>query len=345
MRPAVLGIVATLLAAALYLPSLQYGWVWDDGLLVSSQGAGGVGAEGFRPVASLLYRIEWAIGYGTPILSHLTNVALHALATWLFFTLALHLGAGAWIAFAAASLFAAHPVHAEAVAYVSGRPDLLATVFVLASLLLARTRTLCSPEGCRSSTIWFAYLALAAALLCEEVAVVTPLLLIAIDRSGPEPIPWKQRRTHYAGFFAITLVYLLVRFTAAGVGAPPGTAHDVSGVAAAARAWAPLLNFFELLAAMAVPYPLHTMRTLTAAEAASWGVRLAPFAALAVIALFTWIRRRDPLARVGAAFLLLPMIPAIPLAPFVGSFGEDRAAYLPSVGFCLLAASLFAWGV
>ncbi|HET9251957.1 MAG TPA: tetratricopeptide repeat protein, partial [Candidatus Eisenbacteria bacterium] len=27
------------------------------------------------------------------------------------------------------------------------------------------------------------------------------------------------------------------------------------------------------------------------------------------------------------------------------SFGEDRAAYRPSVGFCLLAASLFTWGV
>ena len=339
-----LGLIAAILAIGLYVPSLQYGWVWDDGLLVSSQGVGGVGAEGFRPFASLLYRIEWAIGYGTPIFSHLTNVALHALATFLFFTLALHVGAGAWIAFAAAAIFAAHPVHVEAVAYVSGRPDLLATTLVLASLLLARTRTLCSPEGCRSWTIWFAYLALAAALLSEEVAIVTPFLLIALDRWGPEPIPWKQRRTHYAGFFAITLVYLLVRFTTGGAGAPFGGAHDMSGVAPAARAWAPLANAFELLRAIVVPYPLHTMRTLTAEEAASWAIRLTLFAALASIALFVWVRRRDPLARVGAAFLLLPLIPAIPLPPFVGSFAEDRAAYLPSVGFCLLAGSLLTWG-
>ena len=345
MRPAVLGLSAVIVAVALYLPSLQYGWVWDDALLVSSQGAAGVGAEGFRPVASLLYRMEWAIGYGTPIFSHLTNVALHALATWLFFLLALHVGAGAWITFAAAALFAAHPVHVEAVAYVSARPDLLATVLVLASLLLARTRTLRSPEGSGSRTIWFAYLALAGALLSEEVAIVTPFLLMALDRWGPEPIPWKQRRIHVAGFFAITLVYLLVRFTMGAAGTSTGTAHDVIGVNLAARPWAPLLNFFELLAAMVVPSSLHTMRTLTAAEAASWGVRLAPFAALAVLALFVWIRKHDPLARVGVAFLLLPMIPAIPLPPFVGSFAEDRAAYLPSVGLCLLAASLFTWGM
>ena len=343
--PGLLGLIAALFAAVLYIPALQYGWVWDDSILVASRGAGGAGAEGFRPLASLLYRLEWAIGYGTPVFSHLASVTLHALATWLFFTLALHLGAGVWIAFAAAAIFAAHPIHVEAVAYVSGRPDLLATVLVLASLLLARTRELCSPEGCRSWKIWFAYAALVGALLSDEVAIVTPLLLIAMDRWGPDPVPFRQRRTHVAGFFAFTVVYLLVRFTVAGGGAPvAGSTHDVSGIEPAARAWAPLANFFELLRAMVVPYPLHTMRTLTATEAASWAVRLAPFAALAVLALFVGARRRDPLARVGAAFLLLPMIPAIPLPPFVGSFAEDRAAYLPSVGFCLLAGSLLTWG-
>src|SRR6185503_4080065 len=112
----------------------------------------------------------------------------------------------------------------------------------------------------------------------------------------------------------------------------------------AVRGWAPLMNFFTLLAAMVVPYPLHLMRTLTAADAATWAARLAPFAALVTIAVFVGARRRDPLARVGAAFLLLPMIPAIPLPPFVGSFAEDRAAYLPSVGFCLLVGSLLTWG-
>jgi tetratricopeptide (TPR) repeat protein len=346
LSPGVLGLIAALFAAVVYIPTLQYGWVWDDSFLVASHGAGGVGAEGFRPLASLLYRLEWAVGYGTPVFSHLMSVTLHALATWLLFTLALHLGAGAWIAFAAAAIFAAHPIHAEAVAYVSGRPDLLATVLVLASLLLARTRELCSPDGCRSWKIWFAYAALVGALLSDEVAIVTPLLLIALDRWGPEPVPFRTRRVHYAGFFAFVLVYLFVRFAAAGASAPvAGSTHDVSGIEPAARAWAPFLNFFELVAAMVVPYPLHTMRTLTAAEAASWAVRLAPFATLLVIAVFVAARRRDPLARVGAAFLLLPMIPAIPLPPFVGSFAEDRAAYLPSVGFCLLVGSLLTWGV
>src|SRR5947207_649160 len=83
-------------------------------------------------------------------------------------------GARRGIAFVAALLFAAPPVHVEAVAYISGLPDLLATVFVLTALLLARSAELCTPEGCRSWKIWPAYAAMVAAVLSDEVAIVTP---------------------------------------------------------------------------------------------------------------------------------------------------------------------------
>jgi uncharacterized membrane protein len=159
---------------ALYLPALDYGWVWDDQFLVTSRAMGGVGAIGFRPLASLLYRMDWAIGYSAPMMFHLTGILLHGLATWLFFRLARTVGLKPGIAFMASLLFAAHPVHVEAVAYISGRPALLATVFSLLALLLARSPELCRPEGCRSWKIWPAYAAMAAALLCEETALVTP---------------------------------------------------------------------------------------------------------------------------------------------------------------------------
>jgi len=67
LSPNVLGILCVFAAIALYLPSLPYGWVWDDRLLVLSKGAGGVGAEGFRLLTSALFRLEWALGYGTPL--------------------------------------------------------------------------------------------------------------------------------------------------------------------------------------------------------------------------------------------------------------------------------------
>ncbi len=344
LSPTALGLLPAFVAVALYLPVLPYGWVWDDQFLVRSHGAGGVGAEGFRLLASFFYRAEWAMGFGTPLIAHLTGIALHGIATWLFFRLAVHVGAGPRIAFASALLFAAHPVHVEAVAYVSGRPDLLATVFALAALLLARTSELCSPEGCRSWKIYPAYAAMLAAVLSDEVAIVTPLILVGLDRWGPVRIPWRRRLTHYSGFFAIALVYLLVRYTAGGGAMPvPGTAHASSGIDDAARSWAAPMALFEYLKMLVIPHPLNALRSLRAEDVASWSAHIAPFAALVVLALVVAWRRSDALARSGALLLLLPLIPALPLPFFLGSFAEERAAYFASVGFCLLVGSVYAW--
>ncbi|HEY6221491.1 MAG TPA: tetratricopeptide repeat protein [Candidatus Eisenbacteria bacterium] len=344
LSPNVLGILCAFAAVALYLPALPYGWVWDDRLLVTSSGAGGVGAEGFRLLTSLLFRLEWALGYGSPLFAHMISIFLHGLATWLFFRIALHVGARPWTALAATLLFAAHPVHVEAVAYISGLPDLLATVFVLTALLLARSAELCRPEGCRSWKIWPAYAAMVAAVLSDEVAIVAPLLLVGLDRWGPVRVPWRQRLTHYSGFFAIVLVYLLVRYVSGGGPTPtPGSADAVSGIDAAARGWAVPMAFLEYLKMLVYPHPLNALRTLHSAEVASWTSRLAPFAALAGLALIVAWRRRDPVARAGALLLLLPLLPALPLPPFIGSFAVERGAYLASVGFCLIVASIYAW--
>lgn len=344
LSPTALGLLPAFVAVALYLPVLPYGWVWDDQFLVTSHGAGGAGAEGFRLLASLLYRVEWAMGFGTPLIAHLSGIVLHGIATWLFFRLAVQVGAGPGIALASALLFAAHPVHVEAVAYVSGRPELLATVFALTALLLARTAELCSPEGCRSWKIYPAYAAMLAAVLSDEVAIVTPLVLVGLDRWGPVRVPWRRRLTHYSGFFAIVLVYLLVRYTAGGGATPaPGTAHASSGIDDAARFWAAPMALLEYLKMLVLPYPLNALRSLRAVDVASWSARLAPFVALAALALVVVWRRRDPLARAGALLLLLPLFPALPLPFFVGSFAEERAAYFASVGLCLLVGSVYAW--
>jgi len=342
---AALGLLPAFLAVALYLPALSHGWVWDDSLLVAGHGAGGVGAEGFRLLASLLYRLEWTLGFGTPLVAHLFSVLLHGIATWLFFRLAVQVGAKIWIAFASALLFAAHPVHVEAVGYISGRPDLLATVFAVTAILLARTAELCSPEGCRSWKIWPAYVALAAAVLSDEVAIVTPLILVALDRWGPTRVPWRRRLTHYSGFFAVVLVYLLVRYTTGGgAAAASGTAQAASGVDPAARAWAIPMALLEYLKMLAWPHPLNALRTLHAADVASWSARLAPVAATLALTLFVAWRAKDPVARSGAVLTILPLLPALPLSFLVGSYAEERAAYFASVGFCLLAGSLYAWG-
>ena len=96
------------------------------------------GSTLYRPLSSLGFALQWAIGSGSPLVFHITNLMLYlagCLAVFWFLTLLLPLRA-AWIA---AALFAAHPVHVEAVANCVGQGELWVALFaVLAAGLFVR---------------------------------------------------------------------------------------------------------------------------------------------------------------------------------------------------------------
>src|SRR2546423_985380 len=72
---------------------------------------------------------------------HLTNVALHVLVTYMVYRLALRINLDRFSACVAALLFGLHPVHVEAVAWVSGGTEpLLAALFVPTFLCYLKAR-------------------------------------------------------------------------------------------------------------------------------------------------------------------------------------------------------------
>ena len=80
--------------------------------------------------------VDQALYGETPAGYHATNFALHILTTWLVFGLGLAFGLPRRVALAAAVLFAVHPVHGEAVAWISGRFDVLCAASYLLALWL-----------------------------------------------------------------------------------------------------------------------------------------------------------------------------------------------------------------
>ena len=96
--------------------------------------------KSYRPLTSLSFKLDWLLAPGSPFQFHLTNLLLHALVTHLFHTLLLSLSlpSSSSTALTAALLFAAHPIHTEAVAGVVGRAELLSALFFLLTLLAHR---------------------------------------------------------------------------------------------------------------------------------------------------------------------------------------------------------------
>ncbi|MGH0115634.1 UNVERIFIED_CONTAM: hypothetical protein FKN15_037957, partial [Acipenser sinensis] len=91
--------------------------------------------KSYRPLCTLSFRLNHALGGLDPWGYHLVNILLHCSVTGLFTRLSrLLLGGGYWT-LVAGLLFASHPVHTEAVAGIVGRADVGAALFFLLSLL------------------------------------------------------------------------------------------------------------------------------------------------------------------------------------------------------------------
>lgn len=127
----------------------------------------------WRPLTSLTYWAQYQTGTAQPWALHAVNVLLMAGVCWLVGVLGCHL-AGARAGLAAAVLFAAHPVHVEAVAYLVGRAETLCAVFLLGAMVLLwkRPLTMGRAVGCFGCAMM--------AMLCKEQGVLAPLLLVAL---------------------------------------------------------------------------------------------------------------------------------------------------------------------
>jgi Tfp pilus assembly protein PilF len=136
-----LGVVAF----GVYANTLTADFVFDDvkyieprdlshiGELVNPLTKGGLG---YRPLRNLSLAVDHALWGMKPQGFHVTNCILHVVATLLIFRICV-LFLGSWMAgLLAALLFATHPIQTEAVAYISGRKDVLTTIFFVLGLLL-----------------------------------------------------------------------------------------------------------------------------------------------------------------------------------------------------------------
>src|SRR5262245_810223 len=164
--------VVAIFAFLLYLPTLDFQLVWDDPhllefvrtqwrsggarALLSSEfllGSGSPHTGYFRPVVLASLWLDDGLGSGHAWVFHLTNVLLHAcVCALVVLLLEWVLNDGPSAAFGGL-LFAAHPVHVEAVAFVSARTDLWAALLVFSATAIwtrRRIRGATGPAGVES---------------------------------------------------------------------------------------------------------------------------------------------------------------------------------------------------
>jgi tetratricopeptide (TPR) repeat protein len=305
-----LAVVALLYSPVAGFPFLQL----DDNPRLLQQdlakaGAGWAFNNGFawQPATWLSHQAAFRLfGFQSAGNHHLVNLLLHLANTGLLFWFLAKLTGERIPGLIAAGLFAVHPLRVESVAWVSGRGDLLAALFVLLAL-----------EAYRREKRWMVIPLATLAMLASPAAAPIALVLYLLDRLFLErsPDPRVMVPLAFLGAVALTLR------------ATGGPDHDTL---LPAKALIPGLGGLagQILSAF-WPAGLSIARV-------PGGNSLVTIAlALALGALLTgavWLGR-NPVAKLGAAWFILLLSPSL-LLPSVWGYA-DHQSYLPHLGLVM----------
>jgi protein O-mannosyl-transferase len=338
-------LLLIVVVAATFANAIDNEFVYDDQLVIVDDPAVrlplSAGFEGlrYRPLRTLSYRLDYALGGMNPRVFHVANVVYHAAAALFVQALLGTLGASAPGALAGALLFAVHPVQVDAVSYAAGRRDVLCGLFyALGVVAYLRHRR----SGMRAP-LALAAVAYVLAVLAKEMAITMPVAAVLADR-------WSQVRRPAARSPGRGMVYLLV-FAAAGLLALAFTygghiLHLASdrpwhgGSAAAnfgtvARVWVKYLQLLVWPATLSVDYSYDAFPVSTSVADPRALASLTLIVGLAVAGWASW--RRGGFVGLGLAWIAVTLLPVSQLVPFRELLAEHYL-YVPMIG----AAAIFA---
>lgn len=288
----------------------------------------------YAPLHIVSYMLDYAIWELNPAGYHLQNVLLHALNGFLFYRFLQLMGLKQPISLVAAFIFIAHPVQVESVAWISQRKTLLATTFLLLSLI---SYHLYSKAENRGRLHYFASLAFfAGALLSKSVSVILPLLLLSYDSIFFQEKNKKQQLLDIFPYLAASILFAIIALHTQAADAGGGRTPHYGG--------GPLGTFFTMLpvfvsylrliiypATLSADYPVAIKTGPDAAALASGTVIAILFAAV------VWLyRKRDP-RFFWAMFFIAGLLPVSQIIPLV-TLMNDRYLYIPLLGVSVLAA-------
>jgi tetratricopeptide (TPR) repeat protein len=360
LNPRLFPLLAGALALALFVNVLPNTFIFDDWqqifenpYLRDPQGLRKIfttnvwGFEGkhtnfYRPLMHMAFWVNLRLFGFNPAGYHALSLLLHALASVLVYFVLRKLAGEDLVALFGALLFAAHPIHTENVCWISNYPDLMAAVFVLLAWLIYEARWRRLP----ACAALFACVLLG--LLSKEIAVVAPVMALATElhrrREGWLPALAEVARTRWPEYLAMAAagaVYFLLRAQALGGLMPyaqtralPGEVKFFTNVALFFRYWAKLLWPADLNAFPHFPVSRGLQEPL---------VLLGALTILAFVAATVWLWRARRPEALGLILFAGALAPAFTLPYGDINILAERYLYLPSFGFCWLAASGAVW--
>lgn len=369
-------VVLVALSFVLYGASIAYGYILDDQMVLWQnnyvlKGIAGIGdifgadsfmgyfqkkeslnlLEGgrYRPLSLATFAVEISLfGKDHPGISHFINILLYGFTGIVLYRLLLGLfplkEGGRWYfsaAFIGALLFVLHPLHSEAVANIKGRDEILALLLSLGALYA----TLKYFDTNRMLWYWMSGLLLLFGMFAKENAI-TFLAVIPLTVWFFTKVPKGRVLAASVPLVLGALVFILVRYKALGFMLNHGKSvadlmnNPFLGMSYGEKLATIFLTLGWYVKLLFWPFPLTHDYYPYHVPKVGWDdwkalASLALYLGMGVWAALNLKRRNIPAYAI--AFWLITLSIVSNLFVSVGTFMNERFAFMPSVAFCLLA--------
>jgi tetratricopeptide (TPR) repeat protein len=311
----------------------------------------------YRPIVNLEYLLCFSLFGSFPPGFHLVAVLMHCLVVWLVYAVTAELRgkpsrgksvADDAFAQTAAACFALHPAHTEVADWLGAIADIEMSIFYLCAFWLFLRLGRPEVEHTEARQVFWLKAAMLASFLLatmsKETAITLPAVVTVYEhfcRADRRETIWMAKLRRYGGFWITALLYLAVRGAVLGGFAPTRQHVDIGtfdtvltavaliGRYAAKLVWpAPLVAFypFQKSASLFDPAVLLGIAVILAASA---------------FLVYTWKRNR--IYAFALFWMFFTIAPVLNVHLMTAIVFAERYLYLPSVGFCWLAAGAILW--
>lgn len=337
--------IIVLLGLICYSNTLYNGFVWDDNLLVLDnlyikdfshildiftknlyQGTKEGQVNFYRPLQNILLLFSYQFWKANSFGYHLVNVLLHIANAILIYVLILNLFKKQTVSLLASLFFVSHPIHTQAVAYISGAADLLATFFILMSFyFFIRFINNSKPK----SNYIISLILFTLAILSKEFSVIYPFILLCYVFIFVDTNKKKETLKNTYLFFVSILAYFILRYFL-GLNKID---IQIEGIGFYSRALTFLIVFVKYIKLFILPFPLYPERILVYANSIRDPYVLMSLAAfLSFLFLIRRTYNKSKEIFFGLAWFLIAIIPVSNAFVPINAQMAEHWLYFPSIG-------------
>lgn len=303
--------------------------------------------EQYRPLSMATHAVVCEFFGTKPAPAHFLNILLFALAGMMLFLFLRRLlgDSPPLLAFFAALLFVAHPIHTEVVANVKGRDEILALLNALAAGWFLLVHVDRGKKGALVLSAVFFFLAISSKESAITFLGIFPLALWMFRGAKPSAILRVCAPLLVAAGAYLAIRHFVVYAPLAHLRIPMAEKLDnpllyVGAPERVATACTVIVRYVGLLA---LPHPLVSDYSYNQVPIVSWSDAFGALSILfcaGLVLVAAWCVRKRPLVGFGMMFFLVTLSIVSNLFIGIGTIMGERLLFVPSIGFCLLFAGL-----